>query len=199
MLPENVFSARRERKGPDLHPVPPEYEARRAEAPSGACREGGAMRRPGGTGRNEVKTAFPLTRGMSRSDRGLADWLRMKKVAEYQRLSSFVDQTLRISNLSFAGGLDSVLVARGQTQSKDGDEIKDPFHDTCFKGLPRDGIILVQTRRQDASFSRHLDDQGNRGFVGVLVRLFHIILKYHPASQCTSRCNYRRKNHDHHH
>ena len=39
------------------------FEARRAEAPAGACRERGAMRRPGGTDRNEVEGACPLTGG----------------------------------------------------------------------------------------------------------------------------------------
>ena len=34
-----------------------------AEAPSGARREGGAMRRPEGAGRNEVETVFPLKGG----------------------------------------------------------------------------------------------------------------------------------------
>ena len=44
LLPADLFFARREREHPDLLPEPRGYEARRAEAPSGACWEGGAMR-----------------------------------------------------------------------------------------------------------------------------------------------------------
>ena len=47
--------------------LPPEgFE--RSEAPSGACREGGAMRRPGGTRRNVVEPACPW--GQPRSGGG---------------------------------------------------------------------------------------------------------------------------------
>ena len=62
-------------------------------------------------------------------------------------------------------------------------------------------IIIDQRGRGagDRGNDALLPDQGDRSFVGFLVRLFLKILKYHPASQCTSRCNYRRKNHDHHH
>ena len=55
---------------PDLQQRLPVIPFERSEAPPGACREGGAMRRPEGTGRNEVEGACPLHRGLSRSDWG---------------------------------------------------------------------------------------------------------------------------------
>ena len=54
-----------------LWAVEGDFEARRAEAPAGACREGGAMRRPGGTDRNVSGGRFPLEGGCRDSDRGV--------------------------------------------------------------------------------------------------------------------------------
>ena len=79
--------------------------------------------------------------------------------------SGNAESTDRSVGCALGRGLDFVLAASGQTQSKDGDEIENLFHDTCFKGLPRDGFILVYTCHEDSSLGLDFDDLRYRRLV----------------------------------
>ncbi len=78
--PEGLFVYKMQFDGPFVHQrgyvYGTRFEARRAEAPSGACREGGAMRRPGGTRRSEAETACPWGQLRSSGVRGKAPRMR---------------------------------------------------------------------------------------------------------------------------
>ena len=78
---------------------------------------------------------------------------------------------------AFGRNLEFVLAARGQAQCKDGDEIENLFHDTCIKGLPWNGLILLQACRKDAFVRFELHNLRCRAFI-----LFAVFFRFQKGT-----------------